>query len=401
MKYALYRAMRNTLHNIRQYIFVLFQIIVGIALLFISLSIEGSFGQEIEFYKSTLAQNLVTVSGYSDSKGLDITPKDFRYISDHLKPLSTQLAYSIDFAIYIRAGIEEKRVPVYFVSDDYYLLLMNWDNSQSNAFYAGDWIVEALQESGVDSLNNPAIFNVQKKLLFDYPLLSYAQLDKNIVMKQTARSVLIEGVSDESSSFQNSIFLPLNQYFAYEQEVFGTSYLFVPIDTNNLENTDSFCIDILKYLKSQHPKNDYQYTKDFSFLLDRTNSLTQSTELFNIISSIILVIVLFSLTGLLMLIIHRRRYAIATSMMCGASDYQISFELMAEVFFVVLTGTLFGILVGFLLLPSLHVEGFEIHYTYIAIFSCLGIGTAITVIGSLFMMIRARKITPLEFGSLS
>jgi len=396
MSFSIYLAMRRIRYNLRQYLFIMMQIVLGVALLYASLCVDMSLRDQAIAYSKSVADQVITISGTSTSdQELAITGDDFKGILGMDERLVNTLVYTIETGLYVEANGQEKRIQVLFVSDKFYEMLMHHPEIQSDGYYAGRDAYQHLNSGTVRVLLNDNSFNENTAELYGVPLMAFLPLADSEV-SQMARNYLAQSYSGEDYSFANALFLPLTAYVQQGSSIIGVPYLYMSIDVENVRETDAAIQQIVTYLQSEHPGVVYQCVNDLQEILMRNVGMLRNASLIRVVAIGLLIIVTFGFLGLFMLIAKKRVRSFGIARMCGAQNRQIVFELFVEICTLTLCGAFIGITASGIAFPMLKTTLYTVHHNAMAILICFALTLCITVIVCIAATHVARKTTSIN-----
>ncbi len=393
-------ARERILYNKKQYIFIVLQVLLGIAILYSSICADISVNRQSETYTQTVANQLMTVTGYSDEierEALAISPEDFAYIQENIQPQGSKIVYTIETGMYVEQNDQKNRIQVLFVSEDFYDVIMDVRDLNPSEHYLGSEASNRLQEGHfeVDSYNEYA-YQEQTGELFGVPLGDYRVLSAQ-QNGQTARSYQMNTFGNNNDlSFSNTIFLPIEEFSQYQSSIIGTAYLYVSTDNENTDQIQTFLNEIVQYLNQEHPSFRYRYTDDLQYLQDANTGVIRNVQLIRVVAGLLLVIVAFGFLGLFMLLAKKRQRSFAIAIMCGATIRQIIAELFIEVMTLMFAGTCLGIVIGGFALPLFSIPLYTVYNSVWAILICFGLTLCISAVVTLIISQSIKKLTPVN-----
>lgn len=396
MSFSIHLALKRIRYNLRQYLFVMMQIALGVGLLYISLCVDMSLRNQMAAYSQSVADQVITISGtFVSGSELVITEDDFVAILQMDDQLVNALTYTIETGLYIEADGKQKRIQVLFVSDSFYEMLMHRPDIQSNGYYAGHEVYQHLSNDSVFVLNNNNVFSENTRELYGIPLTDFQPLI-DIGISQMARNYLVQSYSGEDYSFANTLFLPLTAYEQNKPSKGGVPYLYMSIDTENINKTDAMIQRIVAYLQTEHPDYAYQCVNDLQEILMRTVGMMRNASLIRVVAICLLVIVTFGFLGLFMLIAKRRIRSFGIARMCGARNRQIVIELFLEICVLTLCGTFIGIMASSIAFMILQTTLYVIKHNVVALFICFAFALCITIVVSIAATHMTRRTTSIN-----
>ena len=393
-------ARERILYNKKQYIFIVLQVLLGIAILYSSICADISINRQSETYTQTVANQIMTVTGYSDEAGSEaraISPEEFAYIQENIQPQGSKAAYTIETGMYIEQNNQTNRIQVLFVSEDFYDVIMDAQDLNPSEHYLGSEVSNLLQEGHfeVQSYYEYA-YQDQTGELFGVPLGDYIVLSTQ-QNGQTARSYRMNtSENDDDYSFSNTIFLPIEEFSQYQSFISGTAYLYISTDNENTDQIQTFLNEIVQYLNQEHPSVSYRYNDDLQYLQNANTGVIRNVQLIRVVAGLLLAIVAFGFLGLFMLLAKKRQRSFAIAIMCGATIRQIIAELFIEVITLMFAGTCLGIVIGGFALPLFSIPLYPVYNSVWAILICLGLTLCISAAVTFIISQSIKKLTPVN-----
>jgi len=204
------------------------------------------------------------------------------------------------------------------------------------------------------------------------------------------------GFMEEKIQIENCVILPLSLYDGMIQPTTSVQLL-LKTDIANLEEVSDYVIEYLDN-KSVDEPNATQYTlnSEVERYIQMNQLIVEKYEIANTYIIVALFIILFGLTGVLMLLVLRRKKAYAISLMLGASISRLINELFVEVLFAVMASTGVGILFGSWLLNFEVSDTFVISFYPITLVICSGIALLVSILGCIIPYMMMYRLSPIQ-----
>ena len=186
--------------------------------------------------------------------------------------------------------------------------------------------------------------------------------------------------------------IPVSQAGA---EIDSSRCLFLPIEErpgdwrqSNVNTNLSVCFEdfreapqlvqeMITLLMDRHEwKFSYGYSDVLNNYISRAEDILNEIDLFSFIARVCLCVAVFGITGIMALLIRRRRKAYAVSLACGARRWDICAELLFEVFMVCGAGSVLGCLLGFLLTRFQLQSTFQVYF----FLSCVSVPALLSLV---------------------
>lgn len=153
----------------------------------------------------------------------------------------------------------------------------------------------------------------------------------------------------------NCLFLPIaGRPEGWGQTNVGTM---LSVSSDDFRRAPELVQEMISLLYDRHGgKFSYQYSNVLNDYLNRLDDIFEETDLFSFIARVCLCVAVFGITGVMTVLVRRRRREYAISYALGARKWNICLELLLEVFFVTGTGGVLGCMAGFLL-TTLQLQG--------------------------------------------
>lgn len=389
MKWSFSLAWKRIRYSIYQFAIVGMQVIIGMALLYISLSVQLSISQQGKRYAQTTAQQVTTISGISMSGDtLSILPEDYSAIVIKIQDSDVSSAYAIDTGIYIKKGDKDLRINVKFVTEKYYELLMNMNEVEAEGTYLGHKAREALTTDGIGITYGEFALDEKMNILFGVPLKDYKDLD-TVDITNVARNYWVSSSLSDDYTFSNTIFLPIQKYEEFSKYIEGVSYLY--LDSKDQVESKPVLQSILRFLNDAHPDAVYDHRDDLLELSLGATGQNRTAQLIWVIAILLLVIILFGLLGLFLLLAQKRRRSYIIARLCGASTIDIFSEAFFEASILVFASSCLGIVIGSLFLPMFSTALYPVRNQANAVIICLLLAGLISILVCLGTIMGIRE----------
>lgn len=394
MRYLLIKAWKRFRANIRKYIFLIVQISVGVCMVAVSLNITDTFQERFAAFRQSIDNLYINIQAgeFYDTSPDALSVDDYQEIQKEFEAEKASISYYKECDLYDAAN--DYWVPLLFVDDNFYPLLMKAENHQKGSVYIGTRARRYLSEfmslqSGVQDYAD-----AEKDTLFGIPVASFISLEKlDYRSKALLEDGFMSGVAGETD-FNDYIIFPLSIYENLTAPPTGRNSLAISIDQNDQENT--LARNVLDYLEERHKGEEYMVTNYYTMAEDSLNRDVHIAELLNVLSAFILTIVVFGFLGLLFILVNQRNKEFAIALMCGAAQGQIIFEMFLEALLVVLVGVCIGNLASMLFLPFLGTQAASATYhirTFL--FTLLG-GIGVSALVCLPSLYKIKYISPVR-----
>ena len=389
MKWSFSVAWKRIVYSIHQYAIIGIQVVIGMALLYMSLSVQFSVNQQGKKYEQTVAQQVTTISGISGSgDALSILPEDYSAILMKIQDSAVSVAYAVDTGIYIRDEDKNFRINVKFVTEKYYELLMNENVVEAKDAYWGRKAREVLTTDGIRIIYGEFAFDEKLNKLFGVPLKDYKDLVTDGITN-VARNYWASFSLSDDYSFSNTIFLPIEKYDEFSKYIEGVSFLY--LDSKDQMKSKPVLQSVMHFLKDAHPNAVYNQRDDSLELSLGATGQNRTAQLVWAIGILLLVIILFGLLGLFILLSQKRKRSYIIARLCGASTIDICTEAFFEASMLIVASSCLGIVLGSLFLPLFSTALYPVHNQANAVIICLLIAGLISVLVCLGTIIGIRE----------
>lgn len=395
MRYLLIKAGKRFRANIRKYIFLIVQISVGVCMVAVSLNIIYTFQERFAAFRQSIDNLYINIQAgeFYDTSPDALSVDDYQEIQKKFEAEKESISYYKECDLYDAAN--DYWVPVLFVDDNFYPLLMKAENHQKGSVYIGNRVRRYLSEfMSLQNGVNQDYADAEQDTLFGVPAASFISLEKlDYHSKALLEDGFMSGVAGEVD-FNDYIIFPLSIYENLTAPPIGRNSLAISADQNDQAN--KLTKNILNYLEEQNKGEEYTVTNYYAMAKDNLNRDVHIAELLNVISAFILTIVVFGFLGLLFILIHQRNKEFAIALMCGATQGQIIFEMFIEVLLVVLMGVCIGNLASMLFLPFLGTQvASTTYHLKTFLFTLLG-GIGVSALVCLLSLYRIKYISPIR-----
>ena len=395
MQYLLLKAWKRFRANIRKYIFLIVQISVGVCMVALSLNITYTFREQFAAFQQSIDNLYINIQAgefYGNSPDV-LSIDDYKEIQKEFEAEKDSISYYKNCDLY--DAVHDYWVPILFVDDNFYPLLMKAADHKENNVYIGNKAQQYLNEfMSLQEKGTHDFVNVKENTVFGIPVSSFIPLEKlDYHSKALLEDGFISGVFGEVD-FNDYIIFPLSIYENLAVPPSSRNSLAITVGQN--DQTNILTRSILNYLEQQHKGEEYTLTNYYAMAEENLNRDVHIAELLNVLSAFILTIVVFGFLGLLFILINQRNKEFAIALMCGATQGQLMLEIFMEILLAVLMGVCIGNLASVLFLPFLGTQAVGATYhlkTFL--FTLLG-GIGASALVCLLSLRRIRYISPIR-----
>ncbi len=394
MRYSFEKAWKRFCANIRKYLFLMLQILVGVCMVALSLNINLSFQKESAAFARDVNNLYVNISAGTlyDNAPDTLSADDYTAMQEHFSAQKDAFAYYKKYDLFDSAN--ETYIPVLFVDDNFYPLIMKAETVPEGRAYIGSSARQYLDDFALSQGKEPHDFwDAANSTVFGIPLSSLQPMENlRYHSKALLEDGFMSGVSGEVG-FEDYLILPLFVYegLASPPPAF-VSRLAVSLPSNG---DTALPKDVLHFLEQLHAdKEVYDVANFYSMAIDNLNRNVHIAALLNFIAAFVLIIVVFGLIGLLFILVSQRNREFAIALMCGARHGQLAREVFLEIFCVVTLGVLAGNLACALFLPALSHGTIVPAYHIQTLLLTVSGGGAVCAFVCLLCLQRLKRVSP-------
>ncbi len=411
MSYAITKSFKRIKQNIKHYAFILAQVIVGILLLTMFLTINTSVNKEYNELKNKSDDNIIKLNMAFQkdfTEGITLPSpfsyKDYQALKSDYKE-SVRISYvvkkALNFITNNKGETGISTIYVIFLTDEFLQLyypkakIDNFNsqnisitgNNALNVLKYGKMIDETqkiFRECNTDEI---ALTNGNKLKLIKADSMSGFD-NKQVIFDIT--------IDSQKINLDDVVMLPIKYLtdFKIVPDAINTFVSFKLLNSNSLSKVG---IKIINYLYSKG-QNNYDYFFDTTtegYLRQTSGYKTYSIGL-TILSVFILLIIIVGLTGILLIIINRRIREYAISMTLGATSKKLFFETILESTIVTFLGGVIGVLICILIFKYvIKFKQFNVYIDTRIILLSLFASVMIGIVASLLPLFKIKQITPM------
>lgn len=385
MMYLFHRALLRVQKNGKKYIPMGLQIIVGVCLLSISLSLAFNSFQQMSEFSSYLKIPFAGISTDSSTESSGITKDDLLYLKKN---------YAGNRMAFYKQYLSVEPFTIVFADSDFFSEIMGMKTVPSSGIaVAGQNALDALRNwtpadpklAKFYSETNGTFFGHRVEEIVSLETMEYKAPGLLSAVSYTTDSLKVP-------SFDDVIIFPLEDSNDFDcQSILALLF-------NSPEGTELHTPlnEIQTYLLSVHPNSGYvvrNYGGEVQQTLGRNEHLANTLA---ILAGFILVIVFFGLVGLLLVLLNKRRQEYAITLMCGANHTQLMFEAYLEIFLFVICSTLIGSFLSIPFLPFFSSMGVPVSYSVWTLVICTLGAILISMAVCIVSFYRIMSISPVN-----
>lgn len=420
--YILGKIIRRIKLNLKSYSFILLEVIIGMTILNLFITITNSITERYEYLlDSGLNKKYdISITGlYNNNellKDLDYmtwireSPTPYEYKDEDLIPFSYHdyktLAEKCNDTIDVMFNLRKK------------IFTQAADGSVKggyNLIFVSDSFFEKLKHDKsciigskfMDMMTKDNIYN-KKDLIAYYDesdsrvKLYTGEYIKTVNVSEIDKSKLhslINNFLGEDVALDNVCILPVECYYDFFHPI-DIQFFNISIslkDPNS--NIESSVMEIINYLYKTHG-NRYGYEIDsvLNKFLEKTNSIRQVSKTVNVAAIISSIIIMLGLTGILLLIVERRKKEFAVCISVGATKPVILMETIFEACTITVGGGIIGIILSLIIVNMniIRIEDVNISISYFSVAMTLLLSLIIGCIATLIPILKIKNLMPVE-----
>ena len=387
MNYLLKKSFQRFWKNRKKYAFIILQLTAGTCMMALAFHIRFSFQEQFRTFQKEIDSQYINIM--ANDKGGETEPltfSDYTYIREHLNPDGNGMAY------YKECLLSDMQINVLFVDEAFYSIVMSAQGYEAGAAYIGENARQKLN-SVLGSKNEFSYYDKSVETLFGVPISSLTPLNtitySSKALLTDAQFAVVEG----SCTFEDYLIFPITVYEESGIGCRGWNNLVLSLTGANMESLQKQIHSVTAYLTTQYEDESFVVNNFYTYTEQQLNRNVHLAELLNFISIFILVIVVFGFTGLLLILLNKRRREFSIIRMCGATSRQITWEVFFEILYVVIFGVLLGNLLSLPFLPLFdNMTGMAFHIETLLL--CLAGGLFISVFVCMIALHKVRRLSP-------
>lgn len=393
MTYLIERAIKRVRRNRKRYALIVLQIVLGVCMISLSLNLTLGFHKQQGSFQNKSSRPYVAVT--TDQRFIadksEITLEDW----DNIKK---QFAQGRQISFYKQYAFSEGckgDISFLFVDGSFYKDIMGMKNVPAReSVFIGKNAKQKLTETyRIDDQKAAKYLDIKKGTLFQWPIASFVPLETTgYDVEGLLSDTRYSDQSIQAGSFDDFIIFPLSA----AQELPCNSYIAIPIGSEDDKTVSKQAVAIQTYLMTQHTGQRYtvrNYTAEVEATLGRN---VHVSEMLNFLAGFVLVIVTFSLVGLLLVLLNQRKVEFAISFMCGANYRQILMEIFGEIALVVVGSAVLGNLLSIPILPMFAGSFVQVGYYVSTLAICVGGALLLCVFVCGVALHRIRLVSPVK-----
>jgi putative ABC transport system permease protein len=213
--------------------------------------------------------------------------------------------------------------------------------------------------------------------------------------------LLFNGIEEEIIFIENSenvAYLPLRYYYNYfHYKDVKNMVIIVKIKSDTASDMIYSISRIKEYLKENHPDYIYHISSDIYKYADMTETVRTQSMLISVIAFIMLLVIVIGMTFVLIMVMEERRREIAICIAVGSNETNVIFEIILEVFTIIMTGFIIGSTLSIgLLWNGINVAGVNLSTDLRVVLLLLSIALLLVCIVTLPLVLMVKRFMPIE-----
>lgn len=421
--YLFFRAINRYRQNIKWYSFVSVQICIAIVMVYIFSTISFSIGKQYTEMKNKADSSLIQLdvmlqdTNNSDNKQINNREQDLFFSYDDYKVIKNEYGKDLNILYVVKKKLiyttdnKLSEIHLLFVSDEFFNIIypskkFSNFNHMNNVLFGSNAkdvtkngkLVEGEENwyQSLDVNNNKIIIENNPYDMVNMSKLYSEQINKTKIVLLDRDIYGTNGNQNLGISLDNAIIIPIERNLIGVDNIFakdGSINLIASIKFKDASINGKILPDILNYLQNVH-KQQYTFANSIQLYINQTQSLLELCKIVNLLTVVCIIIVMIGITGLMLLMVSKRKKEIALSIAIGATLKQLYFETIFEIIIIIGIGGIIGIIVSNFLLFKINFKQFPIvvnYYIPILIFITL---LFCGILASLFPVYKIKKIAP-------
>lgn len=382
MFYLIRRAFERLWWNKKIYIFVLLELVIGLTIIAcqinVSRAIEARLTEyERQFEKSGISIQYFLAEGAAFAGGLAITVEDFEILTERYGD-EVELSYVSYGSMY---NFDMKTITILGMSDLTFERMFGVEGKEP---YIGS-VAKSYVEKGVVGMDDELSMDTNEIKLKGtlYPFCEFNSEQNKVGI------IDFSSIAAYDKLAENCIVIPLSmQKILEEKEVIINCGL----ELCGKENTDGERIreigeEIIAFLSERHTNYTYEQANKIKDYEENSASLSDTLTLFSWILGFSLFLVSVGITGVLFILLDKRKKDTMISYWVGAEKWKLVLELFWELGFLCLLGGLISLGIAAIMVPMLQTSQYVVKMTFDAVWKVIGISLLIAIgTGSVSML---------------
>ena len=354
----LWNAMQYVRHHKLTYGLFVLQLIMIVLITNIFLSLAINLSKDLDNYADNVSVNILYLNGKTESESVfENFSLDQLESAQELVP-NSQVALAKDGNLGLFDGENMHNYPFFEVAGDFFNVALS-DSSmkfKEKTIYFPEQMLNYLQTSlelYPDFLKNQGI-NIVKINREQSVIITEAgeKIPYVVVSPSTEGSVLFadslnpDNLSANESQLSQTVFLPMGANLVSEKEI-NKSLGILLSDKDQLKRED-----LVAYFNDQFPDYQFSFISLRQMLVEKEQGTLVLSRMVFAINLICIIIVLIGLLGFIATRIEQRKYDIAVCIIAGSTKKKMLIELFLEIFVVILTSAIVGIVLSYVLSQS-------------------------------------------------
>lgn len=358
MLYLVNRALRRLKWNIKIYVFIVLELVIGFTIIANQMNVTYAVEERLEAFKTQYTESGISVNAYSKDlfgkRELPVTKKDYDYIVQeygqilNVSYISYGSVYTSNMETITVCGMSETALQKMFQTeaDTAYI------GAEAKRLLGAADIV--LGESAVTICGDEIEANGTEYLLLDIPN------EKN---KENLLS--FSAMASADIPLSKCIIIPLSlQEILEEYDVLYNCSL----ELIGKEGTDSGQLqeagnEIVKYLLQQHEDNTYETENKIAEYEKGSNDLSETVRLLSWVAKFSLFLVVVGMVGVLFILLEKRKKDFIISFWVGAEKWKLVVELLLEMLFLCVTAGGISLMLSYFMAPTLSNARYTVSMT--------------------------------------
>ena len=380
-------ALGSMVHNKMRTLLSLLGIIIGVASVVAILNLGQSVTESITESMNVAGIDMVNIMPSGSSRELNVFDENF---GDTLMRNVDGIEAVLPMAqstTRVRSGQDIMNVTIYGVTSNFFSV-------NSTELLYGEYF------SALDNINRRQVVVLGKDIADELFPVGNAVGSYISIFRQSSKRYLVVGVLDEKdstlgTSFNSSIFIPLNTYSQRFRRVTTMSGYTAQVMEGY--NATSVSEDIDAYL-SDLIGSDYFMVMSAASLVEMADDVMSTLSSFlAAIAAISLLVGGIGIMNIMLVSVAERTREIGIRKALGASPGVIMGQFLVEALTLCIIGGIIGILIGVLISYAIvNVAGWSLHLSYFAVVLSLAFSMFVGVFFGWYPAAKASKLDPIE-----
>lgn len=364
MLYLVDRAVRRLLWNMKIYVFILLELIVGFTMIACQINAAVAIRQRLSEYENQYTKSGLSINAYTKDTnnfvniGMPVTKEDYDFISEKYKDCF-DISYISYGSIY---GSNFETIPVVVMSEAAFQKMFGV--SQNCPYVGAD--AKKILKNGTMKMGNASAVFAEDGIYINGEAYLFGEFDDS---QNNLKIISFTSIAEYDWFVSDCIVVPITMQTALEEDgiLVNCTLELIGKEEANVQKVYEGCEEVITFLAEEHDNYSYEGVNKIQEYEKRSTDLSNTLTLLSWVAKFSLILIVVGMIGVLLILLDRRKKDFMISFWVGADKWKLLLELLLEMFILCFAGGGISLVVSAVVAPALNNSQYTVSMSYEAV----------------------------------